>query len=66
MELREQILNPNSNPSMINRQAELWDKLKPTIIQTSSSLTVATRHQVKIPVHLSNPSEMTGNPALVT
>ena len=51
---------------MISRQAELWDKSKPTIIQTSSSLTVATRHQVKIPVHLSNPSEMTENPALVT
>ena len=66
MELREQILNPNSNLSMISRQAGLWDKLKPTIIQTSSSFTVATRHQVKISVHLSNPSEMTENPALVT
>ena len=51
---------------MISRQAELWDELKPTIIQTSSSFTVATRHRVKIPVHLSNPSEMTENPALVT
>ena len=51
---------------MISRQAELWDKLKPIIIQTSSSFAVATRHRVKVSVHLSNPSEMTENPALVT
>ena len=41
---------------MISRQAELWDKVKPTIIQTPNNLTVATRHKVKIPVHLSNRS----------
>ena len=32
---------------MISRQAGLWYKLKPIIFQTSSSFTVATRHQVK-------------------